>query len=171
MGAACEPVAGDGKNPRNEASIVSDHQGEHEIENLWINAFAALGRIKLTSDNEGVFDGGAVADPDAQPLVDLLRSDMPMPPSARDTLAELLSPGDPSIDNWKLVPERIKRIDPIAKQLDGNAAFEKNISAGMTAEVAADQTGIRGGRQINRYRKLLESLGRRLHGQDSTNPR
>jgi hypothetical protein len=89
-----------------------------------------------------------------------------MPHSARETLAELLSPGDPRINNWKLVPQRIKRIDPIVRQLDGPAAFEKNRSAGMTKEAAADQTGIRGGKQINRYRKLLERLGRRIHGED-----
>jgi hypothetical protein len=145
---------------------VSDDQDPFVLEDLWINAFADLGRIKLTVDKQGVFDDGAVCNPDPKRLVDLLRSNMPMPLSARKTLAELLSPGDPPLNNWKLVPERIKRIDPIARQLDGAAAFEKNKSAGMTAEVAADQTGIRGGKQINRYRKLLERLGRRLHGED-----
>jgi hypothetical protein len=89
-----------------------------------------------------------------------------MTPGARDTLAELLSPGDPPIMNWKLVPERIKRVDPIAKQVDGAAAFEQNRRAGMTAQDAADQSGVRGGRQIHRYRALLGRLGRRLHGED-----
>ena len=123
------------------------------LDDIWNNAFSVLGGI-------------AEAYPDAPRLVDLLRSDMPMPSSARQTLAELLSPGNPPIMNWKLVPERIKRIDPIATQLDAVAAFEKNRSAGMTVEAAADQAGIRGGKQIKRYRKLLESLGRRLHGKD-----
>jgi hypothetical protein len=145
---------------------VSDDQDPFALEDLWINAFADLGRIKLTVDKQGVFDGGAVCNPDPKRLVDLLRSDMPMPSGARNTLAELLSPGDPPLNNWKLVPERIKRIDPIARQLDGAAAFGKNKSAGMTAEAAADQTGIRGGKQINRYRKLLKRIGRRLHGED-----
>lgn len=139
---------------------------ESSDDDIWINAFSALGRIKLTTDDEGVFDGGAEANPDTQPLVDLLRSDMPMPASARDTLAELLSPGNPPYMNWRLVPERIKRIDPIGKQLDGIAAFEKHRSAGMSVEEAANQTGVRGGRQIHRYRKILESLVRRLHGED-----
>jgi len=143
----------------------------YELEDIWINAFAALGRIKLTSDEGGAFDGGTIADPDVQPLVELLRSDIPMTAGARDALAELLSPGDPPINNWKLVPERIKRIDPIAKQLDGVAAFEKNRGAGMTAEVAAENTGVRGGRQINRYRESLERLGQRIHGKDPKNPR
>jgi len=85
---------------------VTDESSDDDI---WINAFSALGRIKLTTDDEGVFDGGAEANPDTQPLVDLLRSDMPMPASARDTLAELLSPGNPPYMNWRLVPETIKR--------------------------------------------------------------
>ena len=80
------------------------------LDDVWINAFAALGRIQLTSDKEGVFDGGAVADPDVEPLVELLLSDAPMPSSARETLAELLSPGKPPINNWKLVPEMIKEL-------------------------------------------------------------
>ena len=130
----------------------------YEIHDLWINAFA-----DLTTNRDGVSADGA--DPNAR-LVDLLRSDTPMPHSSRETLAELLSPGDPPLNNWKLVPERIKRIDPIARQLDGAAAFEKNKSAGMTKEAAAGQTGIRGGKQINRYRKALERLGRRIHGED-----
>jgi hypothetical protein len=138
----------------------------YEIHDLWINAFADLGRIKVTTDKQGVCDGGAVCNPDPERLVKLLRSDVPMPHSARETLAELLSPGDPPLNNWKLVPERIKKIDPIAKQLDGAEAFEKNRSAGMTVETAADQTGIRGGKQIKRYRKLLGRLGRRIHGED-----
>ena len=80
----------------------------YEIEDIWINAFAALGRIKLTVNKEGHFDGGAVCNPDAQPLVDLLRSDAPMPPGARDKLVELIFPGDPPLENWKLVPERME---------------------------------------------------------------
>jgi hypothetical protein len=140
-----DPVAGN-------ASAFTEIGTGYEIDDLWNNAFSVLGGI-------------AEAYPDTPRLVDLLRSDMPMPSSARKTLAELLSPGDPPIHNWKLVPERIKRIDPIATQLDGAAAFEKNRSAGMSKEAAAGQTGIRGGKQINRYRKLLERLGRRLHGE------
>ncbi len=119
------------------------------------------------SDKQGVCDGGTVCDPDPKRLVKLLRrSDMPMPSSARETLAELLSPGDPPINNWKLVPEIIKRIDPIGKQLAGVTAFAEKRSEGMLVEDAADQTGIRGGKQIKRYRKLLARLGRRLHGKD-----
>jgi hypothetical protein len=139
------------------------------IEDIWINAFAAVGRIKLTTDAQGVFDGGAVADPrpdDLDALAKLLRSDTPMTRNARNTLAELFSPGEPPLYNWKLVPQIIKKIDPVGKQLDAVAAFEKNRSAGMTAEDAADQTGIRSGRQVHRYRSLLESLGRRLRGED-----
>jgi hypothetical protein len=150
---------------------------DFELDKIWINAFAALGRIKLTSDKPGKFDGGAVADveplvlddgavADVEPLVRLLRSNTPMTPGARDTLAELLSPGDPPYMNWKLVPEQIKRVDPIAKQLDGATAFEQNRNAGMSVQDAADQASIRGGRQILRYRALLGRLGRRLHGED-----
>jgi hypothetical protein len=127
----------------------------YEIDDLWNNAFSVFGGI---ADTEGY--------PDAPRLDDLLRSDAPMPSSARKTLAELLSPGNPPLFNWKLVPERIKKIDPTATQLDGAVAFAENRSAGMTAEEAAAKTGIRGGKQINRYLERLERLGRRLRGED-----
>jgi hypothetical protein len=126
----------------------------YEIDDLWNNALSALGGIAEVKSN-------------AQPFAELLLSDMPMPSSARKTLAELLSPGDPPLHNWKLVPERIKRIDPIAKQLDCAAAFEKNKSAGMTAEAAAEKAGAKhnvAGRQVFRYREILQKLGERLRG-------
>lgn len=123
------------------------------LDDIWNNALSALGGI-------------AKVKPDAQRFAELLLSDMPMPRSARQTLAELCFPGDPPLFNWKLVPERIKKIDPIARQLDGAVAFAENRSAGMKKEEAAAKTGIRGGKQINRYLELLEHLGRRLRGED-----
>jgi len=56
-----------------------------EIDDIWINAFGAF--------------------PDVQPLVRLLRSDVPITPGARDLFAELLSPGDPPISDFELVPK------------------------------------------------------------------
>jgi hypothetical protein len=130
-------------------------------DDTWNNAISALGGI-ADPDPGGV----AKAKPDARRFAELLLSDMPMPRSARKTLAELCAPGDPPIMNWRLVPESIKEIDPIATQLKGAAAYWKNISDRMTKGTAADQTGVRGGKQIKRYVELLESLGRRLRGED-----
>jgi hypothetical protein len=162
-------AAGHVENHQHHAGAGMTEADLFAIEDIWINAFAAVGRIKLTTDAQGVFDGGAGADPhpdDLDALAKLLRSDTPMTRNARNTLAELFSPGEPPLYNWKLVPQMIKKIDPIGKQLDAVATFEKNRNEGMTAEDAADQTGIRGGRQVHRYRRLLESLGRRLRGED-----
>jgi hypothetical protein len=138
----------------------------YELDDIWINAFAALGRVKLTTDKSGVFDGGAVADPDVGPIVALLRGDTPMPTSARRTLAELLAPGEPPLENWKLVPERIKHIDPIAKQIETVGKFVAAKETGKSAFDAARDAG-KVERQVYRYRdEVLKPLGERLRGFD-----
>jgi hypothetical protein len=126
-----------------------------DIDDLWINAFAAL--------------------PDVQPLVHLLRSDTPMPPGARDLLAELFSPGDPPISDFELVPKRIKKFDTMLDQLEIMATYAQKREAGQSAQDAAIEAGEAHGvedRTIFRYREKLGSLGERLRGVDKpTKPR
>jgi hypothetical protein len=88
-----------------------------DIDDLWINALAAL--------------------PDVQPLVRLLRSDTPMPPGARDLLAELLSPADPPISDFELIPKRIKKFDTMLDQLEKVAPYAQEREAEQSAQAAA----------------------------------
>jgi hypothetical protein len=126
-----------------------------EIDDIWINAFGAL--------------------PDVQPLVRLLRSDTPMPPGARDLLAELLSPGDPPISDFELVPKRNKKFDTILDQLEKVAPYAQEREAGKSAQAAAIEAGEAAGvdeRTIFRYHEKLRRLGERLRGVDKpTKPR
>jgi hypothetical protein len=127
-----------------------------ELDELWRKALEGL---------TGVCSGDAHV-PDVQPLVDLLRSrDTPMPDSARGPLAELLSPGEPRLFNWKLVPERIKTRDPLTKQLAVLDKYDEARKNGMSQESAAVEAGAVG-RQIVRYRKELKSLFKRARGVD-----
>jgi hypothetical protein len=126
-----------------------------EINDTWINAFGAL--------------------PDVQPLVRLLRSDMPVTPGARDLLAELLSPGDPPITDFELVPRRNKKFDAMLEQLEKVARYAEEREAGKSAQAAAVEAGKAAGvedRTIFRYRERLGQLGERLRGADRpTKPR
>jgi hypothetical protein len=126
-----------------------------EIDDIWINAFGAL--------------------PDVQPLVRLLRSDTQMPPGARDLLAELLSPGDPPITDFELVPRRNKKFDTLLDQLERVAPYANEREAGKSAQAAAVVAGEAAGvedRTIFRYRENLRRLGERLRGVDKpTKPR
>lgn len=120
-----------------------------EIDDLWINAFAAL--------------------PDVQPLVRLLRSDTPMSPGARDILAELFSPGDPPISDFELVPKRVKKFDTMLEQLEKVGIYAQKRNAGQSAQAAAADAGEAAGvdeRTIFRYRENLQRLGQRLRGVD-----
>lgn len=67
----------------------------YELEDVWINALAKL--------------------PNAKPLAELLRSETPMPPGARDLLAEYLHPEKPEIAGGRLVYE--KRLGALEKVL------------------------------------------------------
>jgi len=120
-----------------------------EISDIWINAFGAL--------------------PDVEPLVRLLRSDVPMTPGARDLLAELLSPSDPPISDFELVPKRIKKFDTILEQLEKVAPYAQEREAGQSAQAAAAEAGEAAevtDRTIFRYRENLQRLGERLRGVD-----
>jgi hypothetical protein len=126
-----------------------------EIDDLWINALGAL--------------------PDVQPLVRLLRSDTPMPPGARDLLAELFCPGDPPISDFELVPMRNKKFDTMLDQLEIVGTYAQKREAGRSAQDAAIEAGKAHGvedRTIFRYREKLRRLGERLRGLDKpTKPR
>ena len=120
-----------------------------EIDDIWLNALGAL--------------------PDVQPLVRLLRSDTPITPGARDLLAELLSPGDPPISDFELVPKRIKKFDAMLDQLERLAPYAQEREAGQSAQAAAAEAGEAAGvdeRTIFRYRENLRRLGERLRGID-----
>jgi hypothetical protein len=120
-----------------------------EIDNVWINAFGAL--------------------PDVDPLVRLLRSDVPITPGARDLLAELLSPGNPPISDFELVPKRIKKFDTMLEQLEKVTPYAQEREAGQSAQAAAVEAGEAAGvdeRTIFRYRENLRRLGKRLRGVD-----
>ena len=120
-----------------------------EIDDIWINAFGAF--------------------PDVQPLVRLLRSDVPITPGARDLFAELLSPGDPTISDFELVPKRVKKFDTMLEQLEKVGIYAQKRDAGQSAQAAAADAGEAAGvdeRTIFRYRENLQRLGQRLRGVD-----
>jgi hypothetical protein len=103
----------------------------YEQEDIWLNAFAALhSRAKPVVDKKGRILKYA-PDPDPKPLVDLLRSDTPMPRGARDALAELLSPGDPAYLGCRLVLEEFRTFNRDQKtDQNGSLRFGKNEGQG-----------------------------------------
>jgi hypothetical protein len=147
---------------------MSDDQGEHEIENLWINAFLAF--------------------PNLQPLVKLLRSDTPMTAGARDLLAELLCPGDPPIGDFVLELKPNAEFGKMLRKLNAVADYKRArakrarakrarakraraTSAGALSEPPADEAGAKQnvtGRQVFRYLEedIPQKLGERLRGKD-----
>jgi hypothetical protein len=121
--------------------------GDHEIDDIWLNAFAAF--------------------PDVQPLVQLLRSNTPMTPGARDLLAELLSPGDPPIDSFVLelkpnadFAKMLRKFDAVADYKMGTSADEAGAKQNVT------------GRTVFRYldEEIPQKLGERLRGKDDPEP-
>jgi hypothetical protein len=131
---------------------MSDDQGEHEIDDLWLNAFAAF--------------------PDVRPLVRLLRCpSVPMPPGARDTLAELLSPVDPPIDSFVLELKPNAKFGKMFPEIDAVYSYANARDAGESSENAAAKAGEQHlvvARQIHRYRARLKRLGDRLRGADKS---
>jgi hypothetical protein len=127
------------------------------IEDVWLKAFNEL--------------------PDTKPLADLLRTySVPMPPGARDFLAELLSPGDPNIYGGRLV---YKPTDTFRQVAGDNGllslvkdyydeverrkrAGEKDPSQGAAATIG-EKTG-QDGRTVYRKVKALRALVARLRG-------
>jgi hypothetical protein len=122
--------------------------------------------------------------PDTKPLADLLRTySVPMPPGARDFLAELLSPGDPDIYGGRLVYKPTGTFRQIAgkERLIGQdngllslvkdyydeverrkRAGEKDPSQGAAAAIG-EKTG-QDGRTVYRKVKAWRALVARLRG-------
>jgi hypothetical protein len=101
---------------------------------VWFKAFAAL--------------------PDTGPLNALLRSDEPLTPIARIRLAEMLSPGDPPIEEYKLTPTVNKGFARTLRGFVGAAEYYKRVWAGASSETAAEEAGSLvnvGPRQALRY--------------------
>ena len=142
---------------------------DYALEDIWINAFAALTQSPS----------------DPKPLAKLLRSDTPMPPGARDTLAELLSPGNPEYLMCRLVLESTDRSYALSTaDRAGKIASALQISAEHAAKVtelkaksphgskrvspsddAADLVGKKygpSGRQIHRIRAELKKTHERI---------
>jgi hypothetical protein len=114
------------------------------IHDLWINAFAAF--------------------PDLQRLARLLRCEnIPMTQGARNTLAELLSPGDPPIDSFVLELKPNADFDKMLRKFDAVADYKMGISAD---EAGAKQNVT--GRTVFRYldEEIPQKLGQRLRGKD-----
>jgi TPR repeat protein len=122
--------------------------GDWSNEDIWLNAIAAF--------------------PDVKPLVDLLRSNLHMPPGARDLLAEMLMPGDPPIEKFQLECKPNPDFETVLWKLSVEAKYHMNKAAGLGSEEAAEQTGdpsagVRkvGVRQV--LRVVKEQTKRRLH--------
>jgi hypothetical protein len=124
---------------------------------IWLNAMAAF--------------------PDVKPLVDLLRSDVPMPQGIRDLVAEMLAPGDPPIEAFRLECKRNPAFNKTLSKFDIETRYRANFAAGMDSDEAAKQTGdpnagVRqvGVRQVHRIVKdrSAKRLHKRLKGQDDS---
>lgn len=125
--------------------------------------------------NDDVWLNAIAAFPDVGPFVKLLRSDVPMPPGARDLLAEMLAPGKPPIDGWQLQPVPNPDWDKTLEKFSIETRYHQNQAAGMKSEQAAQnvgdqEVGVRqvGVRQVHRIvaEKTAERLHKRLKGQD-----
>jgi hypothetical protein len=127
-----------------------------EIENLWINAFAAF--------------------PDLKPLIGLLRDDrVPMGPYARRSLADLLSPPtDPPIDAFWLELKANKDFDRMMQKMFRVSEYNRRMEEkGEKSEPTAQEVGRQFGnvqdRQVLRDKReweqtLAKDLRDRLRG-------
>jgi hypothetical protein len=136
-----------------------------ELEDVWINAFAAF--------------------PDVEPLVRLLREgNTPMTPCAQGLLANLLSPHDPPSDGFVLKVERKPKWDRMlgkgADPDDGDsqkwddgglgaiALYVAMVNAKVPSKEAAEEAGRTmnvTARQFYRYLTRWRALVRYLRGQ------
>jgi hypothetical protein len=128
-------------------------------EDPWINALA-----KLHDEN------------DAKPLVDPLRDyATPMPPGARDMIAELLLPGDPDIIGGRLI---YKRTDGIKKSVEWLSLADSYLTLAYQRKRAGKREPAQGAARIvgkknqqsseTVFRKLrtLRKLAARLRGSE-----
>jgi hypothetical protein len=121
--------------------------------------------------------------PDPKPLVELLRSGTPMPPSICDLLAELLDPNTPDIMGGRLIykptfgikrlvgeeqrDKETREIKVAGSALQAVFDYCQLISEGESSQNAAAQAGEKHGidaRTIYNYRNYLQQLGARLRG-------
>jgi hypothetical protein len=137
----------------------------YEIDDLWMKAFNALDSVRFRGHPEKI-------ECDPKPLVRLLRSDTPMTPRARELLAELLSPGNPPICDFMLVPKRVGEFDKMfGPKWDAVRSYIELRNAGKSSESAAEEAGedhLVTGRQIHRYRAKFKELGERLMGKNNS---
>jgi hypothetical protein len=129
--------------------------GHESSDDIWLNAFAAF--------------------PDVGPLVNLLRSDLPMSLGVRGLLAEMLAPGDPPIEKFQLECKPNPRFEKTLWKVDVETRYRVNRAQGLKSEEAAKQTGdpkagIRqvDSRQVFRVvrERTTQRLYPRLRGQD-----
>lgn len=133
------------------------------VEDIWINAIARF--------------------PDTKPLANLLRAySTPMPDGIRDSLAELLSPGDPDICGGRLVYEPNQTFRLLTgSEVDGDAGLlslaedfhvdvdrrkwrgEKDPSKKAAASVGK-KTGRGKWRTVYRKLEILRAIAARLRG-------
>ena len=125
--------------------------------------------------NDDIWLNAIAAFPDVKPLIDLLRSDLPMTPGARDLIAEMLMPGNPPIDKFQLECKPNPQFDDMLWKVSVEAKYRSNRADGLGSEEAAEQTGdpVAGVRQVGVrqvHRVVGEKTGLRLHkrlkGQD-----
>jgi hypothetical protein len=88
---------------------------------------------------------------------------------ARETLLELISPGDPPVMGFSLVPMLTADPDKLVEQLEIVGTYAQKREAGLSAQEAAAEAGEEhkvADRTIFRHRKDLKRLGERLRGGD-----
>jgi len=122
----------------------------HELEDIWLNAITKL--------------------PDAKPLADLFRSATPMPPGARDMMAELLSPGHPDICGGRLAYEQTTGLATATdKWLPIIAKYHEQVGKGESSQDAAAKVGEKhkkADRTVYRYINHWKQLVARLSGKE-----
>ena len=115
-------------------------------EDEWLNAGCAL---------------IATIPPDPKPMAAMLRSVTPIPPGIRDTLAELLDPGDPPLYNVRLTPKFIQA------QTKDVAFYNKWNAVGLydrfRAEGVSQEDAIRKLRNISREKSVFHKGRQFIH--------
>jgi hypothetical protein len=144
----------------------------YALDDVWLNAFAALMQPKVIKNEKSKTIKVFPSDP--EPLVKLLRGDTPMPPSARDTLAELLSPGKPEYLMCKLVAKSTDRSYALSADDTGGknvravqiaAEHGSERDAGLSSADASEEVGKKhlvSGRRIDSIRADLKTLHKRF---------
>lgn len=122
---------------------------ELDVDLIWLNAITKL--------------------PNAKPLVELLRGDLPVPLGIRDLLAELLDPDVPDIMGGKLIYKKTSGIERAISELRAVFDYYKLRDKGELSQEAAVRAGeihrITDRTVYNYIRSdYLRRLGARLRG-------